>query len=368
VTEFVVGDAPARYIAEHLKDRFVLFDIGCSGGIHPAWRALGDRLLAHAFDPNVEEIERLKKKRSANKTTYVGGFVGVPEGHLKAEAMARGDFLRKSPWERLSIAKTIERHLASQKVETVQDREKMNLWQRATLSDRPVIYLPDYLCDKGIGRLDFVKLDIDGADFIVLQTLFETPLHRGILGMMLEVNFHGDSSPDHHTFHNTDRLMRQMGFDLFDLSPRKYSSGSLPWPYARDTPGQSVNGRLLQGDALYVRDITSPDMADFAAQLSAEQIAKTAAIFSLTGHYDQAAEIVEAFEIRLSTILDVHYLLEMLAREIQRPFGTGLTRSEYLAAFARDDAMFYPRRSWFWKLMKFCRQNKKRLRWRALGH
>jgi hypothetical protein len=160
--------------------------------------------------------------------------------------------------------------------------------------------------------------------------------------MFLEVNFFGSDEPDHNTFHNTDRLMRKMGFELFDLSVRSYSSNALPWPYAIGIPAQTVNGRPIQGDALYVRDISSPALSEAAENLTTDKIAKCVAIFSLTGHYDQAAEVLEAFTDRLSEVWDVPLLLEMLAQKIQEPLGTHLSRKEYMAAFDADDPMFYP--------------------------
>ncbi|MFX8362538.1 hypothetical protein ABTL34_19440, partial [Acinetobacter baumannii] len=78
-------------------------------------------------------------------------------------------------------------------------------------------------------------------------------------------NFEGSYSPHHHTFHNTDRYMRRHGFDLFGLTTRNYSSGALPSPFLYRYPAQSLHGRPLQGDALYLRDFawrspeTDPD-------------------------------------------------------------------------------------------------------------
>ena len=48
--------------------------------------------------------------------------------------------------------------------------------------------------------------------------------------------------------------MRQWGFDLFDLSLRRYSTGALPAPFEYDGPAQTIFGRPYQGDAIYLRD------------------------------------------------------------------------------------------------------------------
>ncbi len=341
MSEFILNDPTARAIGERLTDPFVLLDVGCSGGIHPAWRAFGQSLRAFGFDPNVDEVERLRRKETNAAVVYEEAFVGVPEGHRLSEPLKRGDFVRATPWSRLSAARTLNARARSSENSEL---TALNQWPQTELTERS-LYIPDYLRANGIEDVDFVKIDVDGADLIVLQSIFDSPIHNRILGMFLEVNFHGTAEPDHHTFHNTDRLMRQMGFDLFDLSVRNYSSSALPRPYAISVPAQTVDGRPFQGDALYVRDITAPEMMAFAADLSVQKIAKTAAIFSLSGHLDQAAEVLGAFSGRLSERFGVDEMLEGLAQQIQEPLKLNLTRQQYLAAFEVDSPIFYPSRT-----------------------
>lgn len=335
---FSLNDPAAIAIGAGLVEPFVLLDIGCSGGIHPAWRAFGANLRAFAFDPNIEEVERLRRKETNPHVIYEEAFVGVPEGHRRWRQMKDADFVRASPWPRLSVAKTLN---ARQTSGANSELTALNQWRKTVLTENS-IHIPDYLRSKRIEDVDFVKIDIDGADLIVLESVFESPVHHGIIGMLLEVNFHGTAEPDHHTFHNTDRLMRQMGFDLFSLSVRSYSSSALPSPYAISAPAQTISGRPFQGDALYVRDVTAPAMRALADAWSVDKLAKAAAVFSLSGRFDQAAEVLDAFAERLGGRFNVAELLEMLTLEIQKPIGSKLSRAEYMAAFDADDAMFYP--------------------------
>jgi FkbM family methyltransferase len=325
-------------IAANLREPFVLLDIGCSGGIQPAWRAFAPNLRAFAFDPNVAEIERLRKAEHDSGIVYEEAFVSVPEGHKFSDKMKNADFVKASPWGRLSSPKSLS-FRAQGKNDS--DLAYLNLWTQIKLTANSV-YIPEYVRSKQIEDIDFVKIDVDGADLIVLETIFESPLHSRILGMLLEVNFNGTADPDHNTFHNTDRLMRQMGFDLFELSVRTYSSGAMPWPYAIGIPAQAINGRPFQGDALYMRDLSASHMLDFSARLSADKLAKSAAVFALSGHFDQAAEVLETFSERLSDRFAVPEFLDQLALEVQKPIGSSLSRTEYLAAFAADSPMFYP--------------------------
>ncbi|MET0532428.1 MAG: hypothetical protein ABW003_29610, partial [Microvirga sp.] len=82
MTNLVTDDEVARHVAGLLRrETFTLLDIGCSGGIQPAWRVFGERLKAIGFDPNIEEVERLRAKETLPGVSYEAAFVGVPAQH-----------------------------------------------------------------------------------------------------------------------------------------------------------------------------------------------------------------------------------------------------------------------------------------------
>lgn len=345
MTNLSSSDEVAQHIAACLRrEAFTLLDIGCSGGIQPAWRIFGERLKAVGFDPNIEEVERLRAAERLSGVSYEAGFVGVPNGHHLALDLAGRSFVARTPWNRLSVARTLAVREEFLKRADNKALTNINAWPRTRLASPEPIFLPDYVARHGFDDLDFVKIDVDGADFVILQSLFECAIGRTILGLMLEVNFHGSDDPRDNTFHNIDRFMRRMGFDLFDLSIRRYSSSALPYPYEYDLPAQTLGGRPFQGDAFYVRDLGVPEMADHAAGLSAEKIAKVAAIFAIGGLHDQAAETLTHFAARLAEVMEVEPVLELLAGQVQKGQVSPLSYRDYLAAFERDDALFYPYR------------------------
>ena len=51
-------------------ERFTLFDVGCSGGLDPAFRRFGERLRAFAFDPDIEECARLRAAETLPGVRY----------------------------------------------------------------------------------------------------------------------------------------------------------------------------------------------------------------------------------------------------------------------------------------------------------
>lgn len=332
-----------RRAAAALPGDFTLVDIGCSGGIDALWRTLGDRLRALAFDPNLEEIRRLSEREKNARVKYIATFVGLPPDHPFVLKRAGASFVGNNPWNRLAVARTVE--LRRAEIEKLPHEEKtpFNTWSTATLADpaKP-LDLPSFLAAQDFRDIDMIKMDVDGADFEILQSLAETLDQADVLAFGMEVNYTGSASETDHTFHNTDRFMRQHAFDLFFLTVRPYAAAALPSRYRLTIPAQTESGRPYQGDALYMRDLCSPANAEFAARLSPAKILKAAAIFASFNLADAAAEVLLKFRPTVAQLCDVDTLLDVLALQIQEPAGTKRSYREYIRAFENDDDSFYP--------------------------
>src|SRR5579875_1141880 len=189
-----------QYIATRIE-RFTLIDVGCSGGLDAAWRDFGPRLQAFGFDPNIEEIERLRRLESNPQVKYIAGFVGKKSGN----------FWRRNPTTRIAYFRTAQ----------VREKGEYTLPPVRNITQEPplpplepsddAIHLPDFFQSEGIADIDFIKIDVDGADYYILHSLKDSLRDLRVLGVMVEVNFFGSEEPDHHTFHNTDRVLRARG-------------------------------------------------------------------------------------------------------------------------------------------------------------
>lgn len=338
--------AACRYIAERLGDEeFTLIDVGCSGGIDRIWRLFGSGLRAIGFDPNVDECSRLNAKETLQGVRYIPAFVGLPPNHPITQRRGTRPYAQRNPWHRLSVAQTIALRQARTDALSSQEIISLNQWMQASLADpaAPVV-LPDFFREHAIDDIDVLKIDVDGADFDILQLLGESIRERDVLAVGLEVNFIGSHDETDHTFHNTDRFMRALGFDLFGLTVRPYSAAALPARYQLTIPAQSQSGRPLQGDALYVRDLGDPARSE-AHELAPAKLAKLCAIYACFGLYDCAAEVLVAHRQRLSALLDVDEALDVLCAEAQGGGESRLSYQEYLAAFQRDESLFYAGRT-----------------------
>ena len=324
---------------------FTVLDIGCSGGIDPPFRRFGERLRAFGFDPNLDEVARLNAAEALPHVTYVPCFVGVPPEVQGAGRMATGNFFAQNPWGRLAVRRTTELRASEFAAASNQRKTEANLWQETRLADPAApVFLPGFVEERGVDDIDFIKIDVDGPDLLILRSIDRMLESRNVLGLGVEVNFFGSSDADVHTFHNVDRFnrfMRMAGFELFDLSMRRSAIGALPAPYAYAFPAQSAWGRPLQGDALYLRDLGSPDQVNRAAALGSAKLLKLAALFSLFGQPDGAAEILTRFRTRLAERLDVDAALDLLVAQCGGR-SKGMGYAEYMRLFEKDDALFYP--------------------------
>ena len=93
------------------------------------------------------------------------------------------------PNDRLSFSRTGE--LQRDAVAAASDSDKLlhNAWRTMELADRdhPVV-LPVFLAARGVSSVDAIKIDVDGPDFDILNSLDASLADLGVLALDLEVN------------------------------------------------------------------------------------------------------------------------------------------------------------------------------------
>jgi hypothetical protein len=314
----------ARMVGAALaQDWFTLVDVGCGGGLPDAWRAFGPRLRALGLDSDSHETDRLQALEANPQVRYRGALI-------EAGAVAEPG---RSPWPRLAIAEWKARHAAL-------PAHFGGEAPVASVQAAKTIPLPQAIAEAGLDRVDFIKLDVDGPDFGILRTLDGALGELEVLGVGVEVNFIGSGGPDENSFHNMDGWMRGQGLDLFDLSIRRYAMATLPGRTRLDYPAETHIGRPFQGDAVYLRDLCAPQNAALAAGASAGRLLKLAALYSLFGLPDCAAEVLIVFRVRLEPQFDVAAGLDLLAAEAQAGDEAPVGYERYMQAYAAEDPYF----------------------------
>lgn len=330
-------------IAEKLRtEKFRLLDIGCSGGIDPLWRAFEPRLQALGIDASLTECQRLAGIERNPDVSYVAAFAArSAEKPVDISAGPAAPLIMRMR-DRLSFMRTREIREQHLKGASTEEQLRHNAWEMTGLADpnRPIV-APELLAQRGWTDLDYLKIDVDGADFEILQSFTGCFGALGVIAVQLEVNFIGTEQPDEHTFHNTDRFMRAQGFDLLRLDVRNFSTRALPARYIWPTPAETVSGRPFQGEAYYARDVLAPHRSAAGATLSVEKIAKLAAVFSSWQVPDAAAELLIGRRDVLAPLLDIDAGLNLLAAQTQTERRHPLPYREYMATFEADSPRFY---------------------------
>lgn len=308
------------YVAEIAKPgAFQLVDVGCSGGIDRPWRRLGRGLRAIGIDADVAEIERLRAAEKNPGVTYLSAFAGIAPDHPFAMKKKGKPDLERNPWPRLSTARYMEIAYPKGKLVTDKEKRSANLWPESQLAnpESPVM-VPEYLRSAGIESFDFLKIDVDGKDFDILHSCDRALTDCGVMGVGIEVRFWGSHEETDGAFHNVDQFLKAQGFELFNLSIRRYSTSALPSRFSGRAPGATETGRVHQGDAMYARDLGSGLYDEFAKGLTGEKVLNLAVIFAVFDLPDCAAEVALKFRSVLAPVCDVDKVLDLLAAQAQR--------------------------------------------------
>ena len=319
-----------KYLVERgvfRSEPFCLVDVGASGGINQCWEIFGEDLRVVGFDGLIEEVNRLNAAGNRNHR-YYPFLVGdktyrAPEGVPDTQP-----FGRTSAWRAMEISKC---NIAA----TYYDRTGSG--QEAT----EMIELDQFFLRDHLMNVDFIKVDTDGSEYQVLHGARQLLSENQVLGLGVEVQFHGLVHDESNTFRNIDRLLTSLGFSLFDLEAHRYSRAALPKPFLIRMPAQTQGGQLMWGDALYVRDAANESYErNWSMQLPAGKLTKLACIFELFGIEDCAAELLQKYRPLLQAHLDVNTCLDLIT-----PLKDGRkSYLDYKRDFETNPGSFYPKK------------------------
>ena len=296
----------------------VIFDVGGRGGINQEWTAFGDQLQVYCFEPDEEECRRLAAAAPA-QVKYIPQALSDSKrtAALYEAKLAASTSLYKTRMDYFG------RFLNSDNGITVGQR---------TVDVRP---LDEVVKDYGVGRIDFIKLDAEGAELDILKGGVEAIAKGGILGVLSEIRFHREinGSPP---FAELDAFLRSRNFHLYDIDANRHSRRALPYPSAADYRtatgerffGYTTRGQVQDGDALYFRDL----LGGTASPVGMLKLCALMEIYSLN---DCAAELVVANRESLRECADPDKLLDLLASGIA---GRSTHYQDYLTAYFRDPA------------------------------
>ncbi len=223
----------SRYLE---RDPFAVVDVGARGGFEGHWSFYGDQIKLIGFEPDIEECERLNQRTSLTENRYFPIALHQNRGkrpfyvtaYLPASGFYQPDmkFWRRFPDEKnLTLNKIVE-------VDTID--------------------LDTVAIENRLGSIDFIKLDVEGAELDVLKGAEKT-LKKSVFGLSIEVAF----LPVHEgrpLFSDIDSYLRPLGFFLYDLMLNRNVRKVLSPCLFTHTPRSIEKGQLIWGQAVFLRD------------------------------------------------------------------------------------------------------------------
>lgn len=308
--------ATLRNMAGRPAGQFVFLDVGARSGGETYYASLAGQLKVIGFDDST--MEECQPDGSAaiqyeHHTTILAGQDG------------RGTFY-KAAWPYSSglhkpNMKYFERLPCRDNMVTV---EELDL--ETTTLDRFAQTLSD-------DHIDFIKIDVEGAELDVLRGGSSMLQDKRVLGIKTEFWWdpilRGQPS-----FAELDMFLRANGFYLFDLEMHNYQAymrNSLPagrlladsknWRGVLQNvrPDRSRYGQALTGDALYFRDPVSDRIAGRSSiAWDSATLLRLSTLFDLFNYGDCAIELLQDIQQHKAVDLDfdVEQVVNALTPEI----------------------------------------------------
>ncbi|NET60226.1 MAG: FkbM family methyltransferase [Symploca sp. SIO2E6] len=167
--------------------------------------------------------------------------------------------------------------------------------------------LDSFCQEEGIDEIDFLQIDVQGADLQVLEGASEI-LERSILAVQIEVEF-SHLYVNQPLFADIDTYLRNQGFTLFDLANSYRLRARSP------LQSRVRSGQLLWADAFYFRDLIREDIS--ISLKTPEEILKLACMADIMNFPDYGLELLEYLTINYGTDANYNFadnILESLAQ------------------------------------------------------
>lgn len=247
-----------------------ILDVGANPINVPAYQALIDQDMCHVwgFEPNPTAFAELEKAQS-DKATYFPVAIG-PEGP--------GTFYAHE-FAVLSSLYKIDRPSA--------DFLGRQRWYEKTVTEIPMdLVTIDSI--EGMPKIDLLKMDLQGGELSVMQGGRDRL--SDAVAVIPEVRFHRmyEGEP---LWAELDLELRAQGFKLHKfLTQKALPVRNSQW---RKLDRKSVGSQLLDGDAVYIRDLTD---IDSVTDHQLKQLAVAAAI--VFESHDLTLHCLDALEAR----------------------------------------------------------------------
>lgn len=313
-----------QYLVGHTSvfegEPLVVVDVGARWGHNEEWKVFQDCLRVYCFEPDAEECRKLNSTAPSGVT-----YLPIALGKQAGKAILFEAKLNASTGLYPTNMEFFSRLLNGDNGKIVAQHEI------------EVVTLEEAVARFNIPTLDFLKLDVEGAELDVLQGGEAAVRSASLLGILSEFRFQEEINGCP-VFWQLDSYVRGYGFRLFDMQYSHQSRRVLPYPGLQDYRlpngerfyAYTKHGQIMDGDALYFRDLLIPANAPIAASATPARLLKAAALFEIYSLSDCAAELILANRDRLAPHVDCERLLDLLTPPMN---GRKLGYQAYLEAY-----------------------------------
>ena len=325
--------AMCRYLSRDTtlfqQNPITIVDVGARDGFNAEWKTFGEGMRVFCFEPDKEECNRLNAA-APPQISYIPAAVGrTRQAQTLYEAR-----LSYSTGLYPSNMELFDRLLNGKNGELVGQQV---IW---------IETLNQVMAERNVSAVDFIKLDAEGAELDILLGATDILRVQSLFGVLTEIRYQPEinGSPP---FWQMDQYLQAQGFRLFDISGNKQSRVALPYagltdyflPDGKRFYAYTVQGQVMDGDALYFRDPLILKNKTNRENLRPIDVLKLAAFYELYHHNDAAAELILSFRQPLQAIVDCDLLLNLLTPPLK---GEKLSYQAYMARYFHPDTLFAP--------------------------
>lgn len=254
----------------NLKEPFTYVDVGAMGGIQQKWNVLGDSLNVVAFEPDDREF---KKLQSGDRIKYLNCIVYDKQKQVQF-------YVTRSSGKSSTFKPNIKI------LNDFPDRQRFDVVEERTIPEDKVKTL-DLIVEEGlVGDMDFIKLDTQGSELLILKGAQNYALPK-IFGLSVEVEFY-EMYENQPLFRDVDKFLDGFGFQLIDLRRAFWKR--------KDFYDYFGKGQIIFGDALYFKkiDVLTRELSLESDQVSCtNKLYKCVMICMIYRAFDYAYALVE---------------------------------------------------------------------------
>ncbi|MFN3077829.1 MAG: FkbM family methyltransferase [Alphaproteobacteria bacterium] len=293
--------------------RYMLVDIGARSANHHVYRHLSSLCRIIGFEVDQEECDRLNAHNPNGLARFypyaIAGEDGERTFHITRLDLSSGlnrsnpAWMSRFPWRNLDVMREVQ---------------------------VPTIRLDTFVARENVHHMDFLKVDVEGAELEVMRGARQSMSDMGVLCIQTEL-WWDPVMKGQPTFAELDTFIRDAGFRFYDLSLHRQPRTTLPVGRlggAYDPATRSVRlrydqapyGQATTGDALYFRDPVGERREGWThktLEWTDERLLRLCGLLDIFDYGDCAIEVLEEFRDQLSQRFDVDALIDAMTPSVE---------------------------------------------------